>query len=82
MAAGRTPARFELGDLATNRILFALALLGVVLPLNSIASHYHEVGFTYQYTHQWIFLKPFHYRLHALTFLFYRSISDFPPPFS
>jgi hypothetical protein len=70
MTAERTPGRFELSDLATNRILFALALLGVALPLNSIVSHYLQVGFTYQYTHQWLFWKPFHLRMHAVTFFY------------
>ena len=70
MTAGTTPNRFELSDLATNRILFALTLLGVVLPLNLIASNYHQLGFTYQYTHQWLLWKPFHYHLHTITFFF------------
>jgi hypothetical protein len=70
MTAGRTPNRFELNDLATNRILFALTLLGVLLPLNLIASNYRHVGFTYQYAHRWLFWKPFHYHLHAITFFY------------
>lgn len=30
---------FELGNVATNRVLFVLALLGVLLPLNALVAH-------------------------------------------
>jgi hypothetical protein len=40
----KSPARnFELGDLATNRILFALTLLGVLFPLNGLVNHYQHL---------------------------------------
>jgi hypothetical protein len=59
----RSPAReFELGDLATNRILFALALLGVLLPLNAIFSHYHHLDFIYFAPHSWV-KGPYHLHL-------------------
>jgi hypothetical protein len=67
-AKKRSAHHFELGTLATNRILFALTLLGVILPLNSIATHFHQLGFTYRASHT-LYLKG-SYHLRA-TYFFY-----------
>jgi hypothetical protein len=62
----KSPAReFELGDLATNRILFALALLGVLLPINTIFSHYHHLDFIYFAPHSTWLKGPYH--LHVIS---------------
>jgi hypothetical protein len=62
--------RFELGDFATNRILFALTLLGVLLPFNAIATHYRQIGFTYTVPHSWYGLPPYQTHVHAINFLY------------
>jgi hypothetical protein len=56
--------KFELGDIATNRILFALALLGVLLPANSLVGHYNGLNFLYNWPHaSGVFKGP--YQIHA-----------------
>jgi|ERR1039457_921751 hypothetical protein len=60
--------RFELGTLATNRILFALALLGVMLPLNSVTAHFHQIGFTYFAPRNSHLKGPYH--LNAVNFFY------------
>jgi hypothetical protein len=62
--------RLELGSLATTRVLFALTLLGVLLPFNAIASRYHQVGFTYSSPYAWLFIPAFKWHLHAISFLY------------
>lgn len=57
--------QFELGDTATNRILFALTLLGVLLPLNALVSHYHGLDFVYYWPHVVALKGPYH--IHAST---------------
>ena len=58
-----------LGDLATNRILFALALLGVLLPVNNIVNRYHHLDFIYLQPHQPWFAGPYHVRLISALYL-------------
>jgi hypothetical protein len=66
----KSPARqFVLGDLATNRILFALALLGVLLPVNNIVNRYHHLDFIYLQPHQSWLAGPYHVRLIAALYL-------------
>jgi hypothetical protein len=66
----KSPARqFELGDLATNRILFALTLLGVLLPVNAIVNRYHHVDFIYFYPHSHWFKGP--YQAHSISVLYF-----------
>ena len=62
--------QIELGDVATNRILYALALLGVLLPANAIASQYKQIGFTYAVLHSWYGIHPYTWHLHAISFLY------------
>jgi hypothetical protein len=65
----KSPAReFELGDLATNRILFALALLGVLLPVNAILNHYHQLDFIYLAPHATGLKGPYH--IHVISALY------------
>jgi hypothetical protein len=69
-ARGTTTARqFELGDLATNRILFALTLLGVLLPANAIMAHYSQINFIYVSPHSHWFKGPYHVRAVSALYL-------------
>jgi hypothetical protein len=69
----KSPAReFELGDLATNRILFALALLGVLLPVNAILSHYHHLDFIYLAPHSISLKGPYH--IHVISALYLMEV--------
>ena len=69
----KSPRRFELGDLATNRVLFALALLGVLLPLNSLVNHYRQLNFIYSVPHAMsIFRGPYH--MHGSTAFYIMEI--------
>ena len=52
--------RFKRDESATNRVLFALALLGVLLPVNSIANHYRRLGYVYYAKHDWYWRGPYH----------------------
>jgi hypothetical protein len=61
--------RIELGDLATNQILYALALLGVLLPSNAILSHFSQIGFTYS-QRSWLFEPAFTWHVHAISFIY------------
>ena len=56
------PQRLLLDSLATNRVLFALALLGVLLPINAIANHYRNFSFVYRAEHDWFLKGPYHVR--------------------
>lgn len=56
------PQRLLLDNLATNRVLFALALLGVLLPINVIANHYRSFAFVYHAEHDWFLKGPYHVR--------------------
>lgn len=60
--------KVELGNIAINRILFALALLGVLLPLNTIISHYSHFGFIYYAPHEVTLKGP--YNIHIRSFLY------------
>lgn len=51
----KSPQRLELGTPATDRIVFALTLLGVLLPLNAVVNHYKQLDFLYFIAHARLF---------------------------
>jgi hypothetical protein len=65
----KSTGRIDLGDLATNRILYALALLGVLLPSNAILSHFSRIGFTYT-MRRWAWTPAFTWHVHAVSFIY------------
>jgi hypothetical protein len=65
----RAANRIKLSDLATNQIIYALTLLGVLLAANTILSHYGQFGFTFS-ERRWIFVPEFTWHVHASFFLY------------
>jgi hypothetical protein len=60
---------FELGNVATNRILFVLALLGVLLPLNALVAHYNHLGFIYYAPHEMTLKGPYDIHIQAFVYI-------------
>ncbi len=66
---------FTANDVDGTRILYVLALLGVALPFNSIASHYRNIVITYRSPHSWYgFIPAYTWHLYALQFLYSMEI--------
>jgi hypothetical protein len=67
---GRSPIRnIELGDLATNRIIYAVTLLGVLLTANSLLTHLGHIGFTFS-QRRWLLTPPITWHVHAVLFIY------------
>src|SRR5579862_4182073 len=60
---------FDLGNVATNRILFVLALLGVLLPLNALVAHYNHLGFIYYAPHEMTLKGPYDIHIQAFVYI-------------